>query len=734
MQQQQMQQQQQQQQRSSSRQGYRQQGMQGGIHGKGMGMASGGQQPPCVTVEQLVQAVAKLPPGETAVAAVSKGLTFLDSSAVAALLKELAKQGCLKQSVEIFDWLRSLPPTHELSRLCDLYTYTTMISQCGSHQQLSRALDLVTEMRAKGIPCNVHTYSALMNVCVKANDFQLAKDMFTRMAADGVQSNLVTFNILIDVHSKNGEWEEAVARLDDMERQGINAEVRTYNTVISACSKNSQPEKAMAIYERMLAAGVQPSATTYTVLISSYGKRGQVEKAMELYQDMIRRGCERNVITYSSLISACEKAGRFELAMELFAQMHVEGCRPNVVTYNSLIAVCAHGNGQWERAATLFDQMQREGCQPDNITYTQLLAAYERGGQWQRALQAVEMMPMHGCTADASAFNSLLEVLWQSGVLVAQARALQVWTVANKTGQCGMFIDTRSSPDAVQYSTAGGSRGAIIVAVLRWLAELHSKANASSEGFLRQRILLKVNKAKQARQLDLLSATQDALGVLFCGSGAPLKVTSVVNGLLISASGDQLYQWLLGPGLSDLVFMQQGLIRKKLPLQALVAHDAALAARCSAAFSGMRTSEGACAPSELMYDPVVLQQRTQVVDLALQYASSFQLQDGTIYDAIHLFDRVMCMHPPTVASEMWPLALGVCAALTATATSPPPAGVTSPSMMPSMDNLINSSQAAALMAAYPAETITSMERSVMVALGPQGVEGVDRGAGNSVAR
>lgn len=55
----------------------------------------------------------------------AQGLYYLDSSATAALLKELAKQGQLKRSTEIFDWLRSLPQSHELYQLCDLYTYTT---------------------------------------------------------------------------------------------------------------------------------------------------------------------------------------------------------------------------------------------------------------------------------------------------------------------------------------------------------------------------------------------------------------------------------------------------------------------------------------------------------------------------------------------------------------------------------------------------------------------------------
>lgn len=172
-----------------------------------------------VTVEDLVRVVMKLAPQESAVQAVEQGLYYLDSSALAALLKELAKQGHLRRSVEIFDWLRGVDASHELSHLCDLYTYTTMISQCGSHQQLRRALELVAEMRSKGITCNVHTYSALMNVCIKANELELAQDVFDQMIEEGCTPNLVTYNILIDVHVKNGQWEEAVARLDTLERQ-----------------------------------------------------------------------------------------------------------------------------------------------------------------------------------------------------------------------------------------------------------------------------------------------------------------------------------------------------------------------------------------------------------------------------------------------------------------------------------------------------------------------------------
>lgn len=131
--------------------------------------------------------------------------------------------------MEVFDWLRNLDDTHELTCLCDVYTYTTMISQCGSHQQLRRALELVAEMRGRGVACNVHTYSALMNVCIKANELDLALDVYKQLLSDSCTPNLVTYNTLIDVYGKTGQWEEAVKILDALEHQ------------VSKCSRLFQP-------------------------------------------------------------------------------------------------------------------------------------------------------------------------------------------------------------------------------------------------------------------------------------------------------------------------------------------------------------------------------------------------------------------------------------------------------------------------------------------------------------
>lgn len=126
-----------------------------------------------MSVEELKEVCCSLPPDASAVAAVFGSLSYLDSRAMAALMKDLAKAQHLDRAMELFDWLKSLPPDDELYGLCDVYTFTTAISLMGPSQQLRRALELVGEMRVRGLHCNVHTYSALMNVCIKVS----SKDM-----------------------------------------------------------------------------------------------------------------------------------------------------------------------------------------------------------------------------------------------------------------------------------------------------------------------------------------------------------------------------------------------------------------------------------------------------------------------------------------------------------------------------------------------------------------------------
>jgi pentatricopeptide repeat domain-containing protein 1 len=132
----------------------------------------------------------------------------------------------------VFDHLRA-DAAHGSSHLLDIYTYTTAISVCSGSQQLERALELATEMRARGVARNVHTYSALMNVAVKSSDVSFARRVYREMLDDGCAPNLVTFNTLVDLYVKTGQWRDAVGVLDALEQHVRPARVVCVVLVIS---------------------------------------------------------------------------------------------------------------------------------------------------------------------------------------------------------------------------------------------------------------------------------------------------------------------------------------------------------------------------------------------------------------------------------------------------------------------------------------------------------------------
>lgn len=612
-----------------------------------------------VSVESLVKAVQRLKGGQPVMEAVSAGLAHLDSRAVAALLKELSKSGLPHRAAELFDWLRSLPADHQLAKLADLYTYTTIISQCGGHQQLRRALELVAEMRGRGIEANIHTYSALMSVCVKCNECDLALDVFQQLLAEGCAPNLVTFNILIDIHGKSGQWSKAVEVLDQLHQQGCSPEPRTYNTIISACSKAGQPAAAAGVYERMLADGVQPTGTTYTSLISAYGKAGQVEEALCIYQDMVARGCERNVITYSSLISACERSGRCDIALRLFEEMRREGCRPNVVTYNGLIGSCAQA-GMWAKAAEVFDSMVGSGVRPDAVTFSVLVAAYERGGQWRRCLQAFEQMQQQGFRPDACVYNMVLDALVGSGLLVGQLKAVQLSVAAHRQGHLRL-----TSVSASDWTATAYTYGAAFVTTLRWLAEIRESppsaamplafsAGATVGGGLlgqpQHPVSLLLTRGKHCRSEQPFAPIQQALTACFSAFSAPVAVKLTGQGLVLHADGLSLTAWLSTPGASALLSPLEAAATAgsgnggTVLSAALLADDVAADMQCSKAFAAVmehEASAGAGAGGSALARPAAAALRQQLASDIVALSHSLNVQEETALDAVQLCDQVL---------------------------------------------------------------------------------------------
>lgn len=355
------------------------------------------------TVEDMLRTIKSLGPRDSAVAAVRCGIGYLDSRALAFLFKELGKCKLTHRAIEIFDWLQTQTDP-ELANLCDVFTYTTIISLCGSPRLLWKALRLVGSMRSKGIACNTHTCSALMSVCVKAKQAGLALDVYNEMRRDGLKPSVVTYNTLIDAYGKLGIWTDAVGVLDAMEGQGIKPEARTYNSVVRACSESMQPDEAYNVYARMLKVGEKPTAATFTPTINAYCEQGRVLEAITVFNDMVASGCERTPATYATLLDACEKAGQAQLMLQLIERMQQDGFTPEMV--RAARTAAQNSLDKPERGGAT----GRRGYMPGGGHGSHFGGARQYGHTGGRMMQQQQHPPPYGLAAAAAASAGQLQL------------------------------------------------------------------------------------------------------------------------------------------------------------------------------------------------------------------------------------------------------------------------------------------------------------------------------------
>ena len=108
---------------------------------------------PGLSVEDIVGSCQSLSHNSPIPDGIYQALFHFDSRAASLLLKDLSKAGLGYRAMEMFDWLRALDVSHPLRHLCDVYTYTAMISLCIYNQVDTFAAFPPCAILALKIPC-----------------------------------------------------------------------------------------------------------------------------------------------------------------------------------------------------------------------------------------------------------------------------------------------------------------------------------------------------------------------------------------------------------------------------------------------------------------------------------------------------------------------------------------------------------------------------------------------------
>lgn len=506
--------------------------------------------PPAVTkgstVEEILQVVRHMPRGASVVDAVRDSLQYLDSRALAALLKELSKTGLRDMAFHIFNWLRE--PTQSMDPayggLLDVFTYTTMIAQCTSPMHLDTALALMEEMRSRNIQPNTHTYSSLLNVCVKAGQLNMALGVYNEMLAAGLQPNLVTYNTLLEVYAKRGMWREAVGVLDTLEQQRLVPEPRTFNIVMNACNAAGQYGDCIGVHERMLNQNVSPTVGTCNAVLLAYCKLDRLAAAQQLFHEMRQKGCHPTHTTFIMLLQSAEVHGQAAVAVALLEQMQLMQLCLTPQCYAAAIGACAAA-GQLTTARKLLADMTSSSkagmAAPAHI----IMQLQDKCCDWTAAYGTYQKLIASGVRPDRQTTATAIDALWGAGHVGSCLLAFKVFHAACTQGLFKADASVHSNEPVIEFLVPGAGACMAIVGLWTLLVEMRVKVLREGPTFLCNHVLLLLGDG-QAQMPQL----QSALSQLCLAPGVPFTLDSSSSSnsqAVLSVPTKDLVAWLLGP-------------------------------------------------------------------------------------------------------------------------------------------------------------------------------------------
>ena len=322
----------------------------------------------------------------------------------------------------------------------DVIAYTAAIGGCAVAGEYRRAIQLLKEMRGKGVEPNVVTFTAVISACASACANQnnnnntnrnepgdgksLDNDLVVRVAAmkaalsifnhmtrknasPDIQPNIVTYNAAIRACAEGLDVKKAFELFDDLKELKLEPTIVTYGTLMTACERGGDVQGAAHVFRIMEDDDMKPNEIVYGAAISCFRKASKADRTYSLLKKMIDEELYPNTATFNTVIMSQIESKNVKNAISVYEIMlsskskssspsrNQNYGKPNRQTFSSLIQFLAT-NSEPSTAEYLLLQMREKGMKPDVDLFTITVTAYEKSGELRKALSLMENMREDG--------------------------------------------------------------------------------------------------------------------------------------------------------------------------------------------------------------------------------------------------------------------------------------------------------------------------------------------------
>uniref|UniRef100_A0A6V7QS44 Pentatricopeptide repeat-containing protein n=1 Tax=Ananas comosus var. bracteatus TaxID=296719 RepID=A0A6V7QS44_ANACO len=293
-------------------------------------------------------------------------------------------------------------------------------------KSVEEAMELLTEMKRKGVRPGVALESMLVDLLMKSDRVGDAFDVFGEMP----ERNVVAWTSMISGCVRNGRCGVGFSLFVEMMESGLLPNDFSLNAALAACAHMAALRLGEQVHSLIVRLGLESDCRNGNSLIDFYSRCGLISNAKAVFDRMP----ELDLVSYTSLISGLCTNESFESAVWVFDRMVRHGLEPNEHTIASILTACGlplgeqiHGymiktmiaqsvysasalidlysrNNEFESASTVFQHLE-----PKNVvSWNSMIASCVRNEQVEDALQLFVEMVIDGLNANEFAFATAI--------------------------------------------------------------------------------------------------------------------------------------------------------------------------------------------------------------------------------------------------------------------------------------------------------------------------------------
>ncbi|KAJ1695191.1 hypothetical protein LUZ63_011889 [Rhynchospora breviuscula] len=258
----------------------------------------------------------------------------------------------------------------------DIVSWNAMIAGCVLHEQNSRALQLLKNMRSYGIIPNFLTLSSILKACAGYGDVYLGQQIHGYLIKTDLSLNLYAGSGLVDLYAKGGHFEDSVQVFDSMKDRDL----ITWNALISGCSHNEKHEETLSYFCKIREDGCDINRTTLSAILKSTAVLEAIINTKAIHSLALKLGFLTDPHVVNGLINSYGKCNVLMDAAQVFDECMID----DIIAFTSMMSTLSQG-GQGEEAIRIFLNMRKKNVRPDTFVLSSLLdtcsrlSAYEQG-------------------------------------------------------------------------------------------------------------------------------------------------------------------------------------------------------------------------------------------------------------------------------------------------------------------------------------------------------------------